>query len=172
MKRLLALLLLAMPLLALEVGQPLPQLVLEGKEGGRVDGKPFDSQTLAGKATVIFYVDPDKKSLNEDFTDALHAQHFDRAKYQSVAVINMAATWMPNFAIAAALKSKQEKYPDTIYVKDLHKKGVKAWGMADDDANFAVVSKEGKVLYVKAGKIPEDEYERIFRTIQEAMDRP
>ncbi|WP_456453174.1 YtfJ family protein, partial [Hydrogenimonas sp.] len=145
---------------------------LEGKEGGRVDGRPFDSQTLTGKVTVIFYVDPDKKSLNEDFTDALHAQRFDRAKYQSVAIVNMAATWMPNFAIASALKAKQEKYPDTIYVKDLHKKGVEVWNMADDDANFAVVSKEGKVLYMKSGKIPEDEYERIFRTIQEAMDRP
>ena len=171
MKRVLALLLMALPLLALEVGRPLPRLTLEGKEGGRVDGRPFDSQTLMGKVTVIFYVDPDKKSLNEAFTDALHAQHFDRTNYQSVAVINMAATWMPNFAIAAALKAKQEKYPDTIYVKDLHKKGVKVWNMADDDANFAVVSKTGEVLYSKAGKIPESDYEKIFETIERGMKR-
>ena len=70
------------------------------------------------------------------------------------------------FAIASALKSKQKKYPDTIYVKDLHKKGVKVWRMKDDDANFVVLSKEGEVLYVKAGKIPENEYETIFSIIR------
>jgi predicted transcriptional regulator len=82
----------------------------------------------------------------------------------------MAATWMPNFAIASALKSKQEKYPDTLYVKDKVKKGVKVWGMADDDANFMVVSPEGKVLYYIPGKIPESEYERIFGTIERSME--
>ena len=169
MKKLLLLLLAAAALLAVEVGRPLPQLTLSGKEGGRVDGKPFDSDTLKGKTTVIFYVDPDKKGLNEAFTDALHAQHFDRSRYQSVAVVNMAATWMPDFAIASALKSKQRKFPDTIYVMDRRKKGVEVWGMSDDDANFAVLSKEGEVLYFRAGKIPEEEYETIFSIIRDAM---
>jgi predicted transcriptional regulator len=170
LKKLFLLPLLAAALLAVEVGRPLPQLTLSGKEGGRVDGKPFDSAALAGKTTVIFYVDPDKKGLNEAFTDALHARHFDRSRYRSVAIVNMAATWMPNFAIASALKSKQEKYPDTLYVKDKVKKGVKVWGMADDDANFMVVSPEGKVLYYIPGKIPESEYERIFGTIERSME--
>ena len=159
------------PLWALDRGEPLPRLTLSEKEGGKVDGTAFDSAALSGKVTVIFYVDPDKKGLNEDFTEALKARHFDRKRYQSVAIVNMAATWMPNFAIASALKSKQKKYPDTIYVKDLHKKGVKVWRMRDDDANFAIVSKEGEVLYVNAGKIPENEYEKIFETIRKAMDR-
>ncbi|WP_456381787.1 YtfJ family protein, partial [Hydrogenimonas sp.] len=128
--------LLMLPLFAVEKGEILPHLQLSGKEGGRVDGTSFDSDTLKGKVTVLFYVDPDKKSLNEDFTEALKARRFDRSRYRSVAIVNMAATWMPNFAIAAALKRKQEKYPDTIYVKDLHKKGVKVWRMKDDDANF------------------------------------
>ncbi len=169
MQRLSVLLLLALPLLALEVGEPLPTLVLEGKAGGKVDGTPFKSGTLQGKVTVLFYVDPDKKSLNEAFTEALHAQHFDRKRYQSVAIVNMAATWMPNFAIASALKAKQKKYPDTIYVKDLHKTGVKVWDMKDDDANFAILSKEGRVLYFRAGKIPQNDYETIFATIRNAM---
>ncbi len=169
MQRLSVLLLLALPLLALEVGEPLPTLVLDGKAGGKVDGTPFKSGILQGKVTVLFYVDPDKKSLNEAFTEALHAQHFDRKRYQSVAIINMAATWMPNFAIASALKAKQKKFPDTIYVKDLHKTGVKVWDMKDDDANFAILSKEGRVLYFRAGKIPKNDYEMIFATIRNAM---
>ncbi|WP_456404135.1 YtfJ family protein [Hydrogenimonas sp.] len=169
MRRFITLLFLALPLLALEVGKPLPRLVLDGEAGGRVDGTPFESDALRGKVTVLFYVDPDKKSLNEAFTDALHAQHFDRSRYQSVAIVNMAATWMPNFAIASALKSKQKKFPDTIYVKDRHKKGVEVWRMHDDDANFAILSRDGEVLYFRAGKIPETDYETIFSIIRSAM---
>jgi predicted transcriptional regulator len=169
MRALIGALLLSLSLHALETGAPLPRLTLAQDEGGKADGTPFDSSTLLGKVTVIFYMDPDKKDLNEAFADALHAQHFDRRGYRSVAIVNMAATWMPNFAIAAALKSKQKKFPDTVYVKDLHKKGVKVWGMADDDANFAVISKEGEVLYYKAGKIPPSEFETIFKTIRTAL---
>jgi len=169
MKRILAAMLLALPMWALEVGHPLPGLELHAEAGGKADGTPFRSDSLRGKVTALFYVDPDKKSLNEAFTDALHARHFDRSRYQSVAIVNMAATWMPDFAIASALKSKQRKFPDTIYVMDRRKKGVEVWGMRDDDANFAVLSKEGEVLYFRAGKIPEEEYETIFSIIRDAM---
>ncbi|WP_201351961.1 YtfJ family protein [Hydrogenimonas urashimensis] len=169
MKRVLASFLLILPLVAAEVGKPLPRLQLSGKEGGRVDGSPFDSKRLHGKVTVIFYVDPDKKSLNEPFTEALKAKRFDRSRYRSVAVVNMAATWLPDFAIAAALKSKQKKYPDTLYVRDRRKKGVRVWGVADDEANFLLVSKDGRVLYAASGKIAESEWSEIFSLIERAM---
>ena len=152
------------------VGRPLPRLTLSGQEGRTVDGHPFDSEKLKGKVTVIFYVDPDKKALNEEIAEALKAKAYDRENYRSVAVINIAATWLPNFAVSTALKSKQKKYPDTLYVKDLHKKGVETWHVADDDANFLITSKDGTVLYAYSGKIPQSEWPRIFKTIEKAID--
>ncbi len=173
MRPLLALLLVSLavlsPLFALEAGKPLPSLELSSKEGGKVDGTAFKSDTLKDKVTVLFYVDPDKKDLNEEFVQRLKEQKFDRSRYRSVAVINMAATWMPDFAIAAALKSKQKKYPDTVYVKDRVKKGVEVWNMADDDANIAVIDPNGVVLYARSGKIPESEYEKIISLIRLEM---
>lgn len=159
------------PLFALETGKPLPSLELSAKEGGNVDGTAFKSDTLKGKVTVLFYVDPDKKDLNEEFVQRLKEQKFDRGRYRSVAVINMEATWMPDFAIAAALKSKQKRYPDTTYVKDRVRKGVKVWGMADDDANIAVIDPNGVVLYTRSGKIPESEYEKIISIIREEIEK-
>ena len=152
------------------IGKPLPHLSLSGKEGHTVGGTPFDSKSLKGKVTVLFYVDPDKKDLNEAFTETLKARHFDRKNYRSVAVINMAATWMPNFVLNAALKSKQKAYPDTLYVKDFHKNGVKVWHLADNDANFLILSKNGEVLYAYSGKIPKSEWPTIFSVIQKAMN--
>ena len=40
-------------------------------------------------------------------SSALKAEKFHRGKYGSVGVGNLAATWMPNFAINIALKKKQ-----------------------------------------------------------------
>ena len=170
-KLLLTAFLISIPVFALEVGEPLPSLELSGKDGGRVDGAPFKSDLLRGKVTVLFYVDPDKKDLNEPFVEKLKAQKFDRSRYRSVAVINMEATWMPNFAIAAALKSKQKRYPDTIYVKDMVKKGVEVWQMADDDANIAVIDPKGTVLYARSGKIPEEEFETILSIIERQIGK-
>ena len=44
---------------------------------------------------------------------------------QSVAVINLAATWKPNSIIGLILSSKQKEFPKTIYVEDENSKLVK-----------------------------------------------
>ena len=154
---------------ALQTDSTLPQLTLTGDEGGRLDGSAFDSDTLRGKVFVIFYVDPDEKDLNNAFSDALKAQAFDRSTFASVAIINMDATWLPNFAIADSLKNKQEKFPHTLYVKDMGKKGVKTWQVADDDSDIIITDKQGKVLYVHNGQIPEADFSDIIQLIKEHL---
>ena len=113
-------LLLATPIFAgLQSGQTLPSIEISGESGGLVAGGAWKSQTLVNKVHVLFYVDPDEKESNLKLEEALSDAKFPRENYQSVAIINMAATWLPNFAIASSLESKQKKYPNTIYVKDL-----------------------------------------------------
>jgi uncharacterized protein len=157
------------PLMALTVGSPLPQLTLSGDNGGKLDGSAFDSDTLRGKVYVIFYVDPDEKDLNNAFSEALKKADLDKSRFASVAVINMDATWLPNFAIASALKAKQEKYPDTLYVKDLNKKGVAAWQVADDNSDVIITDRSGNVLYVHEGKVPQKSFKSIITLIKEHL---
>jgi YtfJ family uncharacterized protein len=156
-------------LFALQTGQPLPALTLENDDGSKLDGSAFNSDTLVGKVHVIFYVDPDEKDLNNAFSEALKAQKFDRSRFASVAVINMDATWLPNFAIEASLKKKQERYPDTLYVKDMHKKGVTVWKVADDNSDIIITDKHGEVLYVHEGKVPQADFDKIIALIKEHL---
>ena len=146
-----------------------PQVVLNGKDGGRVDGKPFDTKILERKVYLFVYADPDKKGLNEAFFDAVKAKHFDRSKYGSIAVINMAATWKPNFIIAAILKKKQKEFPDTIYVKDNRKVFVKQWQLADDDMNVLIFD-HGRLLFQKSGEMSADEQNEALKILQKALD--
>ncbi len=167
MKQLLTILFFSITLFALEVGSTIPTTTLEGEHGGTLDGSVFNSDTLRDKIHVIFYVDPDEKDLNNPFSDALKAQEFDRSKFASIAIINMDATWLPNFAIASSLEEKQKKFPNTLYVKDLQKVLVEEWSLADDNSDIIVLDQSGRVLYVYEGQLDEKEISTVITLIEE-----
>ncbi|MEY3090946.1 MAG: hypothetical protein RL113_1262 [Pseudomonadota bacterium] len=147
-----------------------PQTVeLSGESGGKIDGSAWHSDTLRGKVHIVFYVDPDKKDLNNALSEALKARHFDRKKYGSVAIINLAATWMPNFAIESKLKEKQKKFPDTLYVKDKKKVLVQAWKLEDDNSDILIFDKQGKLIYQKFGKVMEEEIHKVLQLIEKHL---
>jgi uncharacterized protein len=152
---------------ALMVGETPKNVVLSGDNGGLVkDGSEWSSSSLKDKVLVMFYVDPDEKDLNEPFADALKAKKFDREKFGSVAVINMAASWKPNFAIQMALEAKQKKFPHTLYVKDMNSIVVKEWEVADDNSDILIFSKTGELLFNKDGKLNDQEIEEALKIIE------
>ena len=145
-----------------------PQLVsIGGENGGYVkDNTAWSSAMLKEKVFVVFYVDPDEKDKNEHFVQALKAKHYDRKNYGSVAIINMAATWKPNFIIAKILASKQKEFKDTIYVKDKTGVLVKKWNLADNNSDVLVFDKDGALLFYKAGALNESDMKEVFELIE------
>jgi predicted transcriptional regulator len=160
---------LALSLSALEVGEPVPEITLGSDAGGRLDGSSWSSSELQGKVHLLFYVDPDEKDLNNDFSDAIKAEGLDSSKFSSVAIINMAATWKPNFVINAALKKKQLKFKKTLYLKDMEKLLVSKWGVADDNSDVILFDREGRVLFYHAGKIDSAMTKEVIALIKEHM---
>lgn len=152
-----------------QIGQVPPLVELKGKLGGRLDGTPWSSSEMKGKVYVLFYVDPDKKDLNNDASEALAAEKFPRDKFQSIAIINMAATWLPNFAISVSLKGKQKKYPDTIYVRDYKKVLVKEWNIGDDNSDVLLFDKEGRLIFRKDGKLNADDIQQLLAKVKENL---
>jgi len=152
--------------MAVEIGKVPPKVVLSGKEGAKVDGSAWHSQMLKGKVHIVFYVDPDERKTNDALTQALKKRHFDRKKFASVAIINLAATWMPNIVLESLLKKKQKEFPDTVYVKDKQKVLVKQWQLADDASDVLVFDKNGKLLYKKFGKLDKSEIAKVIELIE------
>ena len=138
---------------ALTLGETPPKVELKEKLGGRLDGKPWSSDELQGKVRVLFYVDPDEKDTNNPASEALNKENFPTDKFQSFGIINLAATWMPNFLISSSLEEKQKKYPKTIYVRDYKKVLVNAWKIADDSSNVLAFDKKGNLIFHKDGKL-------------------
>jgi len=153
----------------MELGQVPSVVELKEDLGGRLDGKFWSSDELKGKVHVLFYVDPDEKDLNNDTSEALDKEKFPSEKFQSVAIINMAATWLPNFAISSSLEEKQKRYPRTIYVRDYKKVVVKAWGIADDNSDVLAFDKQGRLIFRKDGKLSADEIQKLMQVIKDNL---
>jgi len=154
---------------AVELGEVPPAIELKGKLGGRLDGTPWSSAELRDKVSVLFYVDPDEKDTNNEASDALDREKFPGDKFHSVGIINMAATWLPNFAISSALKDKQKRYPKTTYVRDYKKVIVNGWKIADDSSNVLAFDKNGKLIFRKDGKLTSEEIQTLIKVIRDHL---
>ncbi|WP_456431875.1 YtfJ family protein [Nitratifractor sp.] len=152
-----------------EVGKVPPQVVLTGKNGSRVDGRPWRSATLRGRVFVFFYVDPDKRTLNDALVAALKRSRLDKRRFGSVVVINLAATWLPNAVLEPILRKKQREFPDTLYVFDKRKVLVRRWHLADDTFDVLVLDKRGRVRYKRFGKVPHKEIPEVLHLIRQLM---
>ena len=160
-----------MLLAELPIGEIPPKVVLKGDLGGRIDGTQWSSEELVSeKIIVLFYVDPDESELNNHVSDALKAENYPKEKYGSIGMANMAATWLPNFAINMKLKSKQEKHKETVYVKDLDKTLVKKWGLSDDNSDVIVFGKDGRVIYSVDGKFTDAQVKEIVKVVWDNLD--
>ena len=149
----------------LPVGEIPEVITLSEKNGGRVGGDVWSSSELVDKVWVLVYADPDESDLNEAATEALKAKDYSDDVYQSVAVINMKATWKPNFLINTILKGKQKKYPSTVYVRDMKKVLVNKWGLADNSNDIVVFDATGKVIFSVDGQLGQTEIDEMLSLI-------
>ena len=154
---------------AIELGEVPPNVTISGDNGGKLDGESWNSSMLKGKVYTVFYVDPDERDLNNPLADALKARKFDRKKVNSIAIINLAATWLPNIILEAKLKEKQKFFPDTIYVKDKKKVLVNRWNLADDNSDILIFNKKGKLIYKKFGKVSAGEIKDVITLIEKNL---
>ena len=153
----------------LPVGKTPPPLTLSDHRGGRLDGNPWNSEELKGKVHVLVYADPDEAELNNKATDALKAKNYPSDNFASVAIINMAATWKPNFLIEMILKKKQEKFKRTLYLKDYKKVLVNEWSLQDDSSDILVFDKSGKVVFSFDGKLDDNQIAQMLKAIEDNL---
>jgi Predicted transcriptional regulator len=154
----------------LPVGKIPPSLTLQGDTGGKVkEGKPWSSSELKDRVHVMFYVAPSESELNQEAADELKKESFVGDLFGSVAVIDMSASWIPNWIIASKLESKQKEFPRTTYVKDLQGTLVKKWNLKDNSSDIVVFDPEGRVVYSHDGKLSKEEVKKMIQVVKEQV---
>lgn len=161
------LLLMSLNIFAVNVGEVPKELTLSGENGGLAhDGSAWSSSSIKDKVHLLFYVDPDEKDVNDEFFKTLDVKGFNSTVVGRVAIVNLAATWKPNYIIESLLSAKQNVLPDTIFLKDKKSILVKEWGLADDASDVLIFSKKGEVLFYKAGELSADEIKEAIELIE------
>lgn len=160
----------AIMLHALNVGEVLPPLTLEKKDGGNSNDKAWHAKSLQGKVHVLLYMDPDERKEAMPFLDALNTQNYDETQYSTIAIVNLAAMWMPDFVLETMLKNKQKELNNTTFVFDKTKYLVKKWQLKDDASNVIIIDKQMKVLYIKSGILSKDEVKDVLDRLEKMID--
>ena len=153
---------------ALSVGEIPSNIVIDKVNGGTSEGKAWHSSSLKGKVHTLIYMDPDKRDDSKLLLDALAKLNYSEAVYSTVAIVNLAATWMPNAILQSKLKSKQKELKNMEYIFDKTKFLVKKWQLKDDASNVFVLTKQSKVIYAKSGKLNSKDVIHILDKINEA----
>ncbi|MBU1668072.1 YtfJ family protein [bacterium] len=167
MKNMVLLLLMSLNVFAVNVGEVPKELTLSGENGGHThDDSAWNSSSIKNKIYVLFYMDPDKKDVNDNFFKTLDAKQFNSTLVGRIAIVNLAATWKPNYVIETLLSARQDLLPDTIFLKDKKSILVKEWGLADDASDVLIFSKKGEVLFYKAGELSTDEIKEAIELIE------
>jgi len=135
-------------------------------------GKEYflDHPQFKGKVLYIAYVDPDEKDTNNHVEDALkkekEAGGLDKTRYEGFGIVNLKASFMPNFLIKSAIKSKQEK-TGAIIILDFDYIILNQWGLKNDSSDVVVLDKERICRYVYNGKLPQEELDKMIQIIKE-----
>ncbi len=148
--------------------KPLKNITIKGDDGGYVIGGDWNSSMLKGKTTMLMYVDPDEQPKGEIYKPTIEAfeRDLDFNKFQILVILNLKATWKPDFLIKSLVKNKVGDYPKRIYILDKNSILVKSWGLADNEYNTLVLNKQAKVIYSHSGIWKDGEIDKINSLIR------
>jgi len=155
-------------LYALHIGEIPVSVTLDKANGGTSQKTAWHSDTLKGRVHTLIYMDPDKRDDTKLLLDALAQLNDVNDKYSTVAIVNLAATWMPDSILEAKLKSKQKELKNMEYIFDKTKFLVKKWHFRDDASNVLVLDTQSRVMYMKTGLFTPQDVVEILKEIEQA----
>jgi len=149
----------------LKVGDRAPDFRLKDSLGKEYT---LNSPELKGRVVYFNYSDPGSKDMNKHVDDALKQDKgLDRKKsYVGFGIANMKASFLPDFAIAKIVKSKQQETGAAIFLDDNYII-LNAWGLTNKVSNVVVLDKDRICRYIYKGRVPPAEVTRLIQIIKE-----
>lgn len=120
------------------------------------------------KNLLIFYVDPDKHSQNNDFTVEMEEKHLAAGdNIYGFGVLNLKDTWLPNNVVSSVARKRTEKNGATI-MADKNRTLSTKWGLGDCNNKFVllIVSKEGELVFCRKGELTEQDKKEFLEVVQ------
>ena len=120
------------------------------------------------KNLMIFYVDPDRHSQNEDFTDDMEANHrVEGDNIVGYGVLNLKDSGLPN-AIVKKLAAKRTAKNGATVLADQNRVLSTEWQLGDCNNKFVLilVSKEGELVFLRKGELTAEDKAEFYKTVE------
>ncbi len=162
--------------LALSVGQALPELYVEDKGELTLDAEkeivyvPWTTKNLdtQGEVQILQYMAarPSAEKQIRPFTDRLETAGFPEELIHVTTVVNLddVTFGMTSWALSELEKNKRE-YATSAMVADIKGKGLKLWDLESASSALIILDSEGKILYLKDGKLSKSEIDQTMALI-------
>jgi uncharacterized protein len=163
---------------AIEVGGTLPNFTVPSKgelvlNGEKISHKPWSTSQIAlGSPALIFHTAARMSSdgIIAPLKKRLNAREFEPGSFQSISIINLNdALWGTSGLISSELSKNKREHPEAILVADEKGAGIKAWTLSTGTVSFILVDDEGKIRYIKEGKLSAADIDTIMTLLDEEI---
>ncbi|MDY4280876.1 MAG: YtfJ family protein [[Pasteurella] mairii] len=138
------------------------ELTVNGKD---VTYHAWQSSALSGKVRILQHIAgrASVKEKNEPLMEAIKTQHFDPAKYQTTTIINAddAIIGTGAFVKSSAERGKKENMRSQV-ILDQQSAVKNAWDLKEKESLIVVLDHNGKVKFVKEGKLSLEEIQQVI----------
>lgn len=128
--------------------------------------EPIPLPHFGEKHILIFYVDPDARNQNAEFTEYLENNKIKSDKIFSFGIVNLADTFLPNSLVRTFVRVKERKVKEAIFTDPSHILR-DAWQIGDVNGKYTVlfITKDKKIAYYGSGELSKDQIDLFFKTI-------
>ena len=179
----------------LEVGRPLPPVevltlgamvpstvVVNGRmalAGKALGYRPWTPREMLGRVWTLYHLAArlGVHKLNQPYLDALAAAGLPEfaidAPYKTVVILDLQDSFLGLGGMRlGALEKRQRQVPYAIHVADQEGLARIAWDLRGLTSSVAVVDRDGKVRFFKAGKLSPEEIRSAVGIIKDCLGSP
>ena len=158
----------------LTVGETLPNVMVTDKgeitlQDDKIIYQNWNSNQLAGKVRVIQAIAgrSSAKAMNADLMSAITAADFPDEQYQTTTIINQDdAIWGTGSFVKSSAEDSKREFSWSSMVLDANGSVHESWQLAAENSAIIVLDKNSQVLFVKEGKLTDQEVSQALELVK------
>ncbi|MCC8174616.1 MAG: YtfJ family protein, partial [Odoribacter sp.] len=139
-----------------------------------LDNKPVTLPYLGEKHILLFYMDPDHPSQNEEFRNELKKKSFTNENIKCYGVVNLKDAPLISSDLLISMVKKEAVETKKYVFTDPDNSLSRAWDLGDVNNKFVVIwiNKDSIIEFYKAGQLTDEEVKEVYALIKKYKDEP
>jgi YtfJ family uncharacterized protein len=163
---------------AIEVNGTLPAFEVPSKgelvlADDKIYHQPWSTAQISkGTPALVFHVAArmSADSIIAPLKERLNQANYETDSFQSISIINLDdALWGTSGLVSSELGKNKREHPEAVLVADTEGNGLAAWQLEQGTVAFILVDYEGKIRYLKQGKLSADDINTIIAMLDEEI---